>query len=182
MTNTKESWIRLYSSGGVELTNYMPVKRGEEGRAVAHFKDAKGVHAIELTSRTPLGESTDAGGTRHEVNRVARVTHIFDGRHWYVTDEHQLQAGCPYLMSEDERRAAVLKGIERPEPDRFEDNRSAEWRDKLDENGKPTCGPARAIDWGCDYCGGPLDACLGVGKYECPWCIARFPEPSEGTD
>lgn len=53
-------------------------------------------------------------------------------------------------------------------------NRSANWRDTLDDDGCPTQGP---LDFeGCQYCGGTLDATAAVGIYECPWCIARFPD------
>lgn len=58
----------------------------------------------------------------------------------------------------------------------FEANRSANWRETLDENGIPTQAPQRC-DHGCHYCLGPLDAKPEIGQYECPWCIARFPEP-----
>lgn len=69
----------------------------------------------------------------------------------------------------------ALAVFARPAPsDDFERARSADWRHSLDDNGVPTCGPARA-DYGCQYCYGPLDAKSGVGQYECPWCIARFP-------
>lgn len=55
----------------------------------------------------------------------------------------------------------------------FERNRSALWRDFLDDQGRPTHGPARG-SVGCHKCGGDLDALAPVGKYECPWCIAMF--------
>ena len=56
----------------------------------------------------------------------------------------------------------------------FDRNRSASWRQLLDSDGRPTCGPVRAAGAGCDYCDGPLSAREGVGQYECPWCIAAF--------
>lgn len=61
-----------------------------------------------------------------------------------------------------------------PEPSLFEVNRSDGWREALDSDGVPTCGPERC-GYGCHYCAGPLDAKPGTGQYECPWCIARFP-------
>ncbi len=60
-------------------------------------------------------------------------------------------------------------------PNAFEAGRSADWRDHLDASGIPTHAPERC-DHGCQYCFGPLDAKHGVGQYECPWCIARFPK------
>ena len=58
---------------------------------------------------------------------------------------------------------------------KFDANRRADWRDHVDENGVPTCGPEKCRDgYGCQYCGGPLDAKAGIGQYECPWCVARF--------
>ena len=60
------------------------------------------------------------------------------------------------------------------EAETFDRNRSSSWRDSVDADGVPTCGPERC-DHGCQYCFGPLDAVEGVGQYECPWCIARFP-------
>ena len=65
--------------------------------------------------------------------------------------------------------------------DAFEANRRADWRDRLDSQRRPTCGPEKATT-GCDYCAGPLDAREGVGQYECPWCIARFPTPAPPPD
>ncbi len=59
----------------------------------------------------------------------------------------------------------------------FELNRSADWRNHLDDDGKPITGPRRASHVGCHYCYGPLDATKATGVYECPWCIARFPTP-----
>ncbi len=58
--------------------------------------------------------------------------------------------------------------------DTFEAARGANWRESLDALGRPTHSPGRC-DYGCQYCFGPLDANPGVGQYECPWCIARFP-------
>lgn len=79
-------------------------------------------------------------------------------------------------------------GCDRPSPEnprvmtepgagqnKFDANRRADWRDHVDENGVPTCGPEKCRDgYGCQYCGGPLDAKAGIGQYECPWCVARF--------
>jgi hypothetical protein len=69
---------------------------------------------------------------------------------------------------------------EPPDPrDDFEANRSADWRDKLDGLGGPTCGPARATERGCPHCGGPLDATASTAVYVCPWCTARYPHRRE---
>jgi len=58
----------------------------------------------------------------------------------------------------------------------FESCRSANWRDTVDKNGVPTVSPSKdKFGYGCQHCGGPLDALKEVGHYECPWCIARFP-------
>lgn len=55
----------------------------------------------------------------------------------------------------------------------FEAHRGTNWRDSLDDRGRPTHGPAVA-DPGCDYCDGALV------DGECPWCAARFPITQKG--
>jgi len=59
--------------------------------------------------------------------------------------------------------------------DAFETGRGANWRDSLDAEGRPTHGPERSKECGCQHCHGPLDAAEGTGMYVCPWCVARFP-------
>ncbi len=56
----------------------------------------------------------------------------------------------------------------------FEDGRNRRWREHLDEDGRPTCGPEESLHRGCQHCGGPLDATSRTGVYSCPWCIARY--------
>ncbi len=58
--------------------------------------------------------------------------------------------------------------------DEFDRNRKEDWRFHLDEEGRPTCGPALAKLPGCQHCGGPMDATDRLGFERCPWCIARF--------
>ncbi len=59
--------------------------------------------------------------------------------------------------------------------------RSIDWRAHVDEHGVPTSGPVLDDDdAGCQHCHGPLDAKEGVGQYQCPWCIARYPEADDG--
>ncbi len=59
---------------------------------------------------------------------------------------------------------------------KFDVGRAANWRDSLDEQGRPTHAPEWS-EYGCQYCHGPLDATdLPGSLYRCPWCTARFPE------
>lgn len=76
-------------------------------------------------------------------------------------DEHSDLAGLESL------------GHDRPR-DAFDLHRAANWRDSLDEHGRPTHGPEEVSVHSCDYCAGPLDFNHAGTEYECPWCIARF--------
>lgn len=58
----------------------------------------------------------------------------------------------------------------------FDAGRSADWRESLDSQGRPTHGPSMAAN-GCDYCDGAVNP-DGV----CEWCIARFPARSIASD
>lgn len=65
-----------------------------------------------------------------------------------------------------------------PMSNKFEECRAPDWRNHLDQDGRPTHGPSTSTLLGCQYCSGPLDATPEVGIYSCPWCIARFPTPT----
>jgi len=68
------------------------------------------------------------------------------------------------------------------EDDAFEMCRSPDWRAFVDDNGVPTCGPEKTDHLGCHHCLGPLDAKPRTGEYECPWCIARYPEVAQPSE